>query len=219
MNKSKLDANELNGILLIGGSCRIPLIQESLEKEFNVKLIKSSNLDLAVAEGAAIQANILNGDTSNDILLLDVTPLSLGIETEGGIFTKIIEENTTIPCKRTQIFSTAVDNQPSVTLRVLNGVRPLAKDNKEIGMFNLDGIAPAKRGVPQIEVTFDVDANSILTVTAVDKATGKEQHITIETVIPFHRLKLKELKPKQNSTKRTMNGLNKTLKGQINVTD
>lgn len=180
LNKSKLDANELNGILLIGGSCRIPLIQESLEKEFNVKLIKSSNLDLAVAEGAAIQANILNGDTSNDILLLDVTPLSLGIETEGGIFTKIIEENTTIPCKRTQIFSTAVDNQPSVTLRVLNGVRPLAKDNKEIGMFNLDGIAPAKRGVPQIEVTFDVDANSILTVTAVDKATGKEQHITIE---------------------------------------
>lgn len=194
LNKSKLDANELNGILLIGGSCRIPLIQESLEKEFNVKLIKSSNLDLAVAEGAAIQANILNGDTSNDILLLDVTPLSLGIETEGGIFTKIIEENTTIPCKRTQIFSTAVDNQPSVTLRVLNGVRPLAKDNKEIGMFNLDGIAPAKRGVPQIEVTFDVDANSILTVTAVDKATGKEQHITIENSNTLSQTEIERIK-------------------------
>lgn len=194
LNKSKLDANELNGILLIGGSCRIPLIQESLEKEFNVKLIKSSNLDLAVAEGAAIQANILNGDTSNDILLLDVTPLSLGIETEGGVFTKIIEENTTIPCKRTQIFSTAVDNQPSVTLRVLNGVRPLAKDNKEIGMFNLDGIAPAKRGVPQIEVTFDVDANSILTVTAVDKATGKEQHITIENSNTLSQTEIERIK-------------------------
>lgn len=194
LNKSKLDANELNGILLIGGSCRIPLIQESLEKEFNVKLIKSSNLDLAVAEGAAIQANILNGDTSSDILLLDVTPLSLGIETEGGIFTKIIEENTTIPCKRTQIFSTAVDNQPSVTLRVLNGVRPLAKDNKEIGMFNLDGIAPAKRGVPQIEVTFDVDANSILTVTAVDKATGKEQHITIENSNTLSQTEVERIK-------------------------
>lgn len=180
LKKAKIESKDLDGILLIGGSCRIPLVQDVLEKEFKTKLIKSSNLDLAVAEGAAIQASILSGDTSNDILLLDVTPLSLGIETEGGVFTKIIEENTTIPCKRSQIFSTAVDNQPAVTLKVLNGVRPLSKDNKVLGMFNLDGIAPARRGVPQIEVTFDVDANSILTVTAIDKATGKEQHITID---------------------------------------
>lgn len=180
LKKSKLNANELDGILLIGGSCRIPLVQEELEKAFGVKLIKSSNLDLAVAEGAAIQANILMGNSDNDVLLLDVTPLALGIETEGGVMTKVIEENTTIPCKRSQIFSTAVDNQTSVALKVLNGVRPMANDNKTIGTFILDGIAPARRGIPQIEVTFDVNADSILTVTAKDKATGKEQHITIE---------------------------------------
>lgn len=180
LEKAKINSSELDGILIIGGSCRIPMIQEELEKSFNTKLIKSSNLDLAVAEGAAIQANILSGDSSSEILLLDVCPLALGIETMGQTFTKIIEENTTIPCKRSQIFTTAVDNQPAVTLNILNGVRPLAKDNKSLGQFNLDGIAPAKRGVPQIEVTFDIDANSILTVTAVDKATGKEQHITIE---------------------------------------
>lgn len=180
LKKSKLNANELDGILLIGGSCRIPLVQEELEKTFGVKLIKSSNLDLAVAEGAAIQANILMGNSDNDVLLLDVTPLALGIETEGGVMTKVIEENTTIPCKRSQIFSTAVDNQTSVALKVLNGVRPMASDNKTIGTFILDGIAPARRGIPQIEVTFDVNADSILTVTAKDKATGKEQHITIE---------------------------------------
>lgn len=127
LKKAKIESKDLDGILLIGGSCRIPLVQKVLEKEFNTKLIKSSNLDLAVAEGAAIQASILSGDTSNDILLLDVTPLGLGIETEGGVFTKIIEENTTIPCKRSQIFSTAVDNQPAVTLKVLNGVRPLSR--------------------------------------------------------------------------------------------
>lgn len=180
LEKAKISSSDLDGILIIGGSCRIPIIQEELEKSFNTKLIKSSNLDLAVAEGAAIQANILSGDSSSDILLLDVCPLALGIETMGQTFTKIIDENTTIPCKRSQIFTTAVDNQPAVTLNILNGVRPLAKDNKSLGQFNLDGIAPAKRGVPQIEVTFDIDANSILTVTAVDKATGKEQHITIE---------------------------------------
>ena len=180
LKNAKMSADELDGILLVGGSCRIPLIQEELIKNFGDKLIKSSNLDLAVAEGAAIQASILSGDTSSDVLLLDVVPLALGIETEGGVFTKIVEENTTIPCKKSQIFSTAVDNQTSVMLRVLNGVRPLAKDNKEIGIFVLDGIAPARRGVPQIEVTFDVSADSILTVTAIDKATNKEQHITIE---------------------------------------
>lgn len=172
---------KLDGILLVGGSCRIPLVQERLSKEFGVQLIKSSNFDLAVAEGAAIQANILaGGDNASDLLLLDVTSLNYGIETDGGIATTIIEANTTIPCKKSQIFSTAVDNQPAVTINVLNGLRPMAKDNKTIGTFNLDGIMPARRGVPQIEVTFDVDANGILTVTAVDKGTNKEQHITIE---------------------------------------
>ena len=170
---------KLDGILLVGGSCRIPLIQERLEKEFGVPLIKSSNMDLAVAEGAAIQANILAGGDS-DMILLDCVPMNYSIETEGGVATTIIEANTTIPCKRSQIFSTAVDNQPAVTINVLNGLRPMAKDNKLVGTFNLDGIPAAKRGIPMIEVTFDVDANGILTVTAVDKGTGKEQHITIE---------------------------------------
>ena len=173
------DNPKLDGILLVGGSCRIPLVQERLSKEFGVELIKSSNLDLAVAEGAAIQANTLAGGES-EMILLDCIPMNYSIETEGGVATTIIEANTTIPCKKSQIFSTAVDNQPAVTINVLNGLRPMAKDNKMIGVFNLDGILPARRGTPQIEVTFDVDANGILTVTAVDKGTNKEQHITIE---------------------------------------
>lgn len=180
LEKANLTANDLNGVLLVGGSCRIPKLQEELIKTFGDKLIKSSNLDLAVAEGAAIQANILAGNTDSDILLLDVCPLRLGIKTEGGVMTTIIEANTTIPCRKEQIFSTAVDNQPSVTLVVLQGERPLAKDNKQIGLFNLDGIALAPKGIPQILVSFEIDANNILSVKATDKATGKEQHITIE---------------------------------------
>lgn len=179
LEKAKLTSNDLDGVLLVGGSCRIPLVQDELKKTFGDKLIKSTNLDLAVAEGAAIQANILNGGES-DILLLDVTPLRLGIETMGGVMTTLIESNTTIPCSKEQTFTTAVDNQTSVTINVLQGERPLAKDNKQIGLFNLDGIAPARKGVPQITVKFDINADGILSVSASDKATGKEQHITIE---------------------------------------
>ena len=179
LEKADLNADDLDGVLLVGGSCRIPLIQDELIKNFGDKLIKSTNLDLAVAEGAAIQANILAGGES-DILLLDVTPLRLGIETMGGVMTTIVEANTTIPCSKEQIFSTATHNQTAVTINVLQGERPMAKDNKQIGLFNLDGIAPARRGIPQIKVKFDIDANGILSVSATDNATGKGQHITIE---------------------------------------
>lgn len=180
LEKSKLTKNDLDGILLVGGSCRIPKVQDELIKNFGDKLIKSANLDLAVAEGAAIQADILTGNTNSDILLLDVTPLRLGIETMNGVMTTLIEENSTIPCSKEQTFTTATDNQTSVTINILQGSRPMAKDNKQIGLFNLDGIAPARRGIPQIAVKFDIDANGILSVSAVDKATGKEQHIRIE---------------------------------------
>ena len=180
LEKANLNASDLDGILLVGGSCRIPKVQDELVKNFGDKLIKSANLDLAVAEGAAIQADVLTGNTNSEILLLDVCPLGLGIETMGGVMTTLIKSNTTIPCSKEQIFSTAVDNQTAVTINVLQGERPMAKDNKQIGLFNLDGIAPARRGVPQIKVKFDIDANGILSVSATDNATGKEQHITIE---------------------------------------
>lgn len=178
---AKLSPSELDCILMVGGQSRSLAIQQSLTDAFGIELNKSVNPDEAVAQGAAIQANIIvGGNGSNDILLLDVTPLTLGLETMGGVMTPIVEANTTIPCAKTQIFTTAEDNQTSVTLNVLQGERPMAKDNKQIGLFNLDGIAPAARGIPQIEVSFDIDVNGIVTVKATDKATGKEQHITIQ---------------------------------------
>lgn len=181
LKNSKLEAKDLDGILLIGGSCRIPAVQEALTKEFGVTLLKSSNMDLAVAEGAAIQANnIVGGEGATDILLVDVLPISLGIMTLGGVFTKLVESNTTIPCAKEQIFSTAVDNQTSVEIEIYQGERPMAKDNKLLGKFILDGILPAMRGVPQVEVKFDIDANGILNVSATDKGTGKVQSIRIE---------------------------------------
>lgn len=178
---AKIEYKDLDGILLIGGSCRIPAVQEALTNEFGVPLLKSSNMDLAVAEGAAIQANnIVGGEGSKDILLLDVLPISIGLETMGGVFTKLVEANTTIPCKKEQVFTTAVENQTVVTINVLQGERPMARDNKSLGQFNLEGILPAAAHVPQILVTFDIDVNGILKVTAKDKATNKEQSIRIE---------------------------------------
>ena len=178
--KAGITANELTGILLVGGSTRIPKVQDELKKAFNKPLIKNVNVDEVVALGAAVQGSILSGDKT-DVLLLDVTPLGLGIDTQGGVMAEIIEANTTIPCKRSKIFTTADDNQPAVTILVGQGNRPMTRDNKIIGMFTLDGITPAPRGIPQIEVTFDIDTNGIMSVSAVDKATGKEQSIKIES--------------------------------------
>ena len=180
IRKAGISVSDLDGILLVGGSTRIPKVQEELTKAFNKPLLKNVNVDEVVALGAAVQGSILSGEKT-DVLLLDVTPLSLGIDTMGGIMATIVEANTTIPCSKSQIFTTAVDNQPAVTIVIAQGNRPMTKDNKQIGLFNLEGIAPAKRGVPQIEVTFDIDANGILSVSAVDKGTGKEQKITIES--------------------------------------
>lgn len=174
-----MNPSDVDEVILVGGSTRIPKIQEEVEKYFGKKPSKGVNPDEVVAIGAAIQGGVLTGEVK-DVLLLDVTPLSLGIETMGGVMTKLIEANTTIPTRKSEVFSTASDNQPSVEIHVLQGERPMAKDNRTIGKFHLDGIPPAPRGVPQVEVTFDIDANGILHVSAKDKGTGKEQKIRIE---------------------------------------
>ena len=179
LKDAKLSASDINEVLLVGGSTRIPLVQKKVAEFFGKEPTKGINPDEVVALGAAIQGGVLQGDVK-DVLLLDVTPLSLGIETMGGVCTKLIDKNTTIPVSKSQTFSTAADNQPSVEIHVLQGEREIASGNKSLGRFILDGIAPAPRGVPQVEVTFDIDANGILNVKAKDKATGKEQHITIQ---------------------------------------
>ena len=201
MRDAKLSTSDIDEVILVGGSSRIPAVQDLVKNYFGKEPSKGVNPDEVVAVGAAIQGAVLNKESGvGNIVLLDVTPLTLGIETMGGVMTKLIPANTTIPCKKSEVFSTAVDNQTAVTIHVLQGERPMAAQNKSIGQFNLEGIAPARRGVPQIEVTFDIDANGILNVSAKDKATGKEQQIRIEASSGLSKEEIERMKAeaKQN---------------------
>ncbi|MFZ1806996.1 MAG: molecular chaperone DnaK [Cyclobacteriaceae bacterium] len=202
MEDASMSTSDIDEVILVGGSTRIPRIQEEVEKFFGKKPSKGVNPDEVVAIGAAIQGGVLTGEVK-DVLLLDVTPLSLGIETMGGVMTKLIESNTTIPSKKSEVFSTASDSQPSVEIHVLQGERPMAKDNRTIGRFHLDGIPPAPRGVPQVEVTFDIDANGILHVSAKDKGTGKEQKIRIEASSGLTEEEIKKMKEEAQANAET----------------